>query len=307
MTKKLYEISKGLLNISGIAELLEYGEQTLSDITGKKVEILYGDKATLENPFAKWCYENSCACGFGESEFPAEKHRYAPIRYKKKTVGVVSFDCSESGIDDDLWDVVSTVISQISLSVEREILSSIEEKAEKKQRNERIKTNLIRSLAHDLQTPLTGISSGAKELQRNIDSMSEEQVRESLNDINNSIDWLCSMVENLLNITMLQSNEDLNMEVEPCSAYEMLKTVSDAMSPSAENHNFIVLKPEEDFRFEGDKQLLSQALNNAVDNAFRHTKCNCDIILRASKKNNKVIFEVEDNGGVTFTAVLPVE
>ena len=59
VTKKLYEISKGLLNISGIDELLEYGEQTLSDITGKKVEILYGDKAALENPFAKWCYENS--------------------------------------------------------------------------------------------------------------------------------------------------------------------------------------------------------------------------------------------------------
>lgn len=296
-TKKLYKISKGMLNITGIEELLAYGEETLSDVADCNVKILYGEDEVFKNPFAKWCFQNSSPCGAGEDEFPAEKNRYVPIRYNKKTVGVVIFDCNKKSIDEDTWNIVGAVISQISLTIERDIMSSHEEETKLKARQDRIKTNLLQSVAHDLQKPLSDISIGSAKLQKNGDNMSKEEFDSIIERINSSTDWLCNTVENLFNMTKLQSDASLEINKSLVSVTDIINTVAQGVASRVYSHNFVTLPPAEDFFINADKQLLCQALTNAVDNAFRHTRSDCDVVLKVEKKDKKAVFRVDDNGG----------
>jgi two-component system sensor histidine kinase KdpD len=73
--------------------------------------------------------------------------------------------------------------------------------------------------------------------------------------------------------------------------------VSSSVVSRVYNHDFLTLAPNEDFMINVDSQLLCQALVNVLDNAFRHTRNDCDVVLKAQEKDKKVVFQIDDNGG----------
>ena len=68
---------------------------------------------------------------------------------------------------------------------------------------ETIRSNILRSVSHDLRTPLTAISGAAAVLLSSEEPRSEKDVS-LLNDIKNDAEALTTMVENLLSITRIQ-------------------------------------------------------------------------------------------------------
>ena len=95
---------------------------------------------------------------------------------------------------------------------------------------ERIRSDLLRALSHDIRTPLTSISGAASTLLDSPD-ISPEEYRYLLNDIKQESKWLIRMVENLLSITKLDNGAILETEL-----WAVDEVIAEAMEKIQKNY-----------------------------------------------------------------------
>jgi len=74
---------------------------------------------------------------------------------------------------------------------------------------EKFKNSLLRSISHDIRTPLTSIAGNASFLLESIDTVDTESTKALLGDIERDASWLSDMVTNLLNLTKYRTEEFL--------------------------------------------------------------------------------------------------
>ena len=130
ITTKLNAIGSGFLNLAGRPAIARYSCDSLKKLTEKRVDILIrsSDNEEFSDSIAEWCYRNSMICGHGEAQFGENTSLYVPIKNSNKTYGVIIFDCCDGDLEEEEKVYVDTVISQITLVLERERLN--EEKEE---------------------------------------------------------------------------------------------------------------------------------------------------------------------------------
>ena len=159
---------------------------------------------------------------------------------------------------------------------------------------ETIRSNIFRSVSHDLRTPLTAISGAAAVLMSSEEMRSEKNLS-LLNDIRTDANTLIVMVENLLSVTRLQDGSMLLNKRE-----EMLEEViGDAVMtvrrrfPSAQ----ITLELSEDILFLSmDPILIKQVTVNLLENAIRHSGTPQELELHLFRREDWAMVEVRDHG-----------
>ena len=160
---------------------------------------------------------------------------------------------------------------------------------------EKIRSNLLRSVSHDIRTPLTSIVGNASALLEQKDSLSEAEKEALLQGIRQEGRWLSRIVENILSITRISGNEEiLNMKdelVEEVVGSAVLKFKK--RSPEA----VISVKiPEEPLLVPMDPILVEQVLINLLDNAYEHGEEPGTIGIIVGADDDTVSFAVEDEG-----------
>lgn len=297
ITAKLNEIGSGFLNLSGYQQIKEYSEASLSGLIGKRVTVLLKEDENQEfsNSMAEWCYRQSIPCGHGEFQFPDDNGLYVPIRNREKTYGVIIFDCAGWTLNEEEKIYVDTVISQITLVIEREQLSREKENSRVQVERERLKSTLLRSISHDLRTPLTGISGSAGFLYDNLGIIDGDTARSMLKDICTDSEWLSTMVENLLNMTRIQEGRlDINKKKEVVD--DIISSAVRLVSKRIGNHVLRTETPEDILLFAVDGRLFIQVLVNLLDNAFRHSGDGTTVTLSVSRESRFLKFVVSDDG-----------
>ncbi|MFA5658366.1 MAG: DUF4118 domain-containing protein, partial [Oscillospiraceae bacterium] len=66
ITNKLYKISSGYLNITGLESIVEYGQKSLEQLIGRQC-VIHINESYHSNTAVRWCADNAMICGFGES------------------------------------------------------------------------------------------------------------------------------------------------------------------------------------------------------------------------------------------------
>ena len=159
---------------------------------------------------------------------------------------------------------------------------------------ETIRSNIFRSVSHDLRTPLTAISGAAAVLMSSEEMQSEKNLS-LLNDIRTDANTLIVMVENLLSVTRLQDGSMLLNKRE-----EMLEEViGDAVMtvrrrfPSTQ----IALDLSEDILFLSmDPILIKQVTVNLLENSIRHSGTSQELELHLFRQEDWAVVEVRDHG-----------
>ena len=253
------------------------------------------EKKEFPNYMAEWCYRQSIPCGHGECQFPDDNGLYVPIRNREKTYGVIIFDCEGWTLSEEEKIYVDTVISQLTLVIERELLSREKENTRIQVERERLKSTLLRSISHDLRTPLTGITGSAGFLLDNLGIMDEATIKSMLKDICSDAEWLSTMVENLLNLTRIQEGRlDINKKKEVVD--DLVASAVRLVSNRVGNHTLKMETPEDILLVSVDGRLFIQVLVNLLDNAFRHSGTGTTVTLRVKQDGNCLKFVVSDNG-----------
>ena len=159
---------------------------------------------------------------------------------------------------------------------------------------EKLKSNMLRSISHDFRTPLTGIM-GAAGLLKEADELDAGVRKELAGEIQEQSVWLMRLMENILNMTKLESEEfeiRKNQEVVDDLIYEAVSHIIGLR----EKRRFEIKLPSELIVVNVDGKLMVQVLVNLLDNAMKHTGENGWICIEARYDAGKVWISVEDDG-----------
>ena len=96
------------------------------------------------------------------------------------------------------------VVDECGHALERLALSIRERDMELRMEKETLRANLLRTISHDLRTPLTSISGDADILLADGERMDVDRRRSMYRDIREESQWLVGLVENLLSITRIE-------------------------------------------------------------------------------------------------------
>lgn len=160
---------------------------------------------------------------------------------------------------------------------------------------EQLRANLLRSISHDLRTPLTSISGNASNLLSNGEKFDVETKKQLYSDIYDDSIWLITLVENLLSITKIEEGR-LNIRLQAEILDEIITEALQHISRKKEEH-IISFQTSEDFILvKADARLIMQVIINIVDNAFKYTQKGSEIVITTQKMKDKAVVRIADNG-----------
>ena len=151
--------------------------------------------------------------------------------------------------------------------MEKEELLKQQREAEIRLEKEQLRANLLRSISHDLRSPLTSISGNAENLIGNETILSAEKRQKIYHDIYNDSMWLINLVENLLSITRIE-NGSMELNIQGEIAEEVLDEAVRHINRRGK-HQHIQVECEEILIAKMDVKLILQVLINLVDNAVK--------------------------------------
>jgi signal transduction histidine kinase/HAMP domain-containing protein len=160
---------------------------------------------------------------------------------------------------------------------------------------EKLKADFITTVSHDLRAPM-GILRGYSTMIQMVGELNPQQ-KEYAGRIADGLEGLDQMVEKLLDIGRIESGEKL--QTESVAPIDLVDHVVRLLQPQAAQRKVQVMREltlSQDVAIEADKTLLQQALYNLVDNAIKFSPVNGQVFLRLQSLEDKVIFEIQDQG-----------
>ncbi len=104
-------------------------------------------------------------------------------------------------LDKVQQEFLDAIVPQIAVVLERERLYEKQQETQMEVQRERLRADMLRTISHDLRTPLTGIMGLASTMLTNFESVSDDIKKNFLHNIYDDADWLNELVENILNTT----------------------------------------------------------------------------------------------------------
>lgn len=177
------------------------------------------------------------------------------------------------------------------------LTTQAKQKEELRLENEKVKmrANLLRSVSHDIRTPLTGIV-GASSVMLENPQLSEDERRELLKDVRDDAQWLIQVVENLLSITRM-SSDSAQIQKQTEAAEEIMAVAATKFRKRHPDIAMKVLVPDEVLWIPMDVILIEQVLVNLLENAAIHGKETSEILMSVRQAGRFAEFIVSDDGG----------
>lgn len=175
-----------------------------------------------------------------------------------------------------------------SLMMSRIILH---EKLKLEAEKERIRSNFLRSISHDLRTPLTSIITNARSLSIELSDLND---RENALIICEEAEKLLKMVENILSISKMNAELDFAMEDELVE--ELIETAVNNFKKRYEDAKTYVTFPDNIIFVNVNASLIIQVLFNLLENAYLHAESTIPIVIYVDEDKKWVNINVKDFG-----------
>ena len=248
-----------------------------------------------EREVAQWVLSNNKRAGVGTETLPDALCTYLSIRTGERVYGVVGIAASEKPLDSFESSILLSVLGECALALENQKNVEEKEAAAVLAKNEQLRANLLRSISHDLRTPLTSISGNASNLLSNESVLDADTRRQMYEDIYDDALWLTGLVENLLYITRIEDKR-LDLELRDELVSEVVQEAVKRLDRKAEGHVISVVS-DDDFVFARmDARLVVQVLINLLTNAVKYTPEGSHITVRTAKDGDRLRISVEDDG-----------
>ncbi len=251
-----------------------------------------------EAAVAAWVASNGEAAGAGTDTLREARCLYLPVSTQDTVwgvIGVVVDPQDREAPDAFERNLLTALLDECGRAAERLVLARRHRDLAVKAEKEELRSNLLRSISHDLRTPLTSISGDADMLVADEGALSAEQRQRLAADIAEDARWLIGLVENLLSVTRLDEG-GVTVHQEPELVAEVVDEALRHVSRRAADHQITVRIEDDMLLASMDARLMVQVLVNLVNNAIAYTPVDSSIEVAAWQEGDRVRLSVSDNG-----------
>ena len=315
-TRILFETNQVLGKAAGSEEITEVVANQLIKLLGKDVIVYLADEekllipqiypvspetdqgiylSTEEKKVAQWVFGHNRQAGATTEIYPQAVCLYYSARVNEKVYGVIGVAIPKEPLDAFENSILLSILGEYALALENDKILREKEAVALRAQNERLRANLLRSISHDLRTPLTSISGNASILMSDGDHFDEETKHQLYTDIYDDSIWLIELVENLLAISKIEDNH-MNMQFTTEVLDEVLMAALEHVDRRKSEHRMVVNNSDELLLIKMDARLIVQVIINVVNNAIKYTQQGSVITISTEKQGDKAVIQIKDNG-----------
>ena len=249
-----------------------------------------------EQNVIQWVWQNRKRAGATTQNFPKAKRLYLAIRTGQQVFGVVGIPIDQKNQPDAFTSsVLFSILGECALALESLRNAEEKEKAAVLAKNEQLRANLLRSISHDLRTPLTAISGNADTLLHSYNVLDEQTRKQIFTDIYDDAQWLTGLVENLLSVTKI-ADGSVKLRLSDQVVDDIVSEALRHIDRRSAEHHITVDCGDEPLLVRVDAGLIVQVLINLVNNAVKYTPAGSNIRITAIPRENMAEICVSDNG-----------
>lgn len=315
-TKMLFETNQHLQKAHNQADILAISAQQLHKILARDIIVYAATEDGLheaqlllnhttadascyrnksEQAVAKWTFINNKRAGAGTDTLSDARCTYLAIRSGNEVYGVVGVAVADQPLDPHESDILLSILGECALALENEKNLEEKEAAAVLAKNEQLRANLLRSISHDLRTPLTAISGNASNLLSNGEAFDCDTKKRMVTDIYDDAVWLINLVENLLSVSRLEEGR-MNLHLSAELIDEVVAEALRHINRKSVDYHIHVQDNDEFLLAQMDAKLIVQVIINIVDNAIKYTPPGSTIDISWQQHGAMLECAIADNG-----------
>ncbi len=306
-----FNLTRDLLVSTDMETVLGLIERHVKDVIGSEVAVFVkrnGEVETLRTGTVNLstsiadlkardlALDQGIEAGLGTQAQPLAHGLYIPIARQEKMSGCMAvYPKSGSGeFPAEQLRMLDTFAGLLGIAIERIWAEEVQLDAERQIRDASLQNTLLRSVSHDLKTPLTSITGFANQLYESPDGSIEDR-KLTYQTIRDEAWRLTNLINNLLSMTKLESGV-LKLNTEMMFVEELFGTAVSQVRPRLNSRKIKIDLPEDIPDVMVDSMLINQALINLLENAIKYTPDGTLITMRARKISTGVQLSILDDG-----------
>ena len=160
---------------------------------------------------------------------------------------------------------------------------------------DRMKTEFLSTAAHQIRTPLTSIQGFSEILLTR--EIGKEETRKFLTYINKQAVELAAIINELLDISRIESEKGFKVEKHPCSIQSIIEENVRIFEETSKIHRFHIDLESDIPDISMDRDKISQAIKNLLSNATKYSPEGGEIWISARRRDQKTIeISISDQG-----------
>ena len=248
-----------------------------------------------EKEIAGWVFSHQQSAGFRMEQFEEAQSQYYPVCLNGYCYGVIGILLNRVPPEPFENSIVTSILGECALALENLRNAKEKERASVMVRNEQLRSNLLRSISHDIRTPLTSISGNASNLLSHYQQLDDETREQVFSDIYDDAEWLIDLVENLLSVSRIE-NGQIELHLSSEVTIDVIEEALGHVDRKAAEHNIIIQDTDDILLVDMDARLIMQVLINLINNAIKNTPPGSEIRIESRQVGNEAVVTVRDNG-----------
>ncbi|MDD5036456.1 MAG: sensor histidine kinase KdpD [Methylococcaceae bacterium] len=247
---------------------------------------------------AQWVFDHGEMAGQGTHTLPGSKAVYFPLTSLEGTIGVLALlpvNLRRIFLPEQR-KLLETFINQLVQAIARVRLAENAKTTQIRTEVKRLRNDLLRSISHDMRSPLATIVGSSSTLLEHDDTLNPADRRELSRAILEEAMRMSNLANNILDMAKFESGAmQLNRQWYPLE--DIIGTVLGRLAKRLEQRSVKVEIPSECPLLYLDSVLIEQVLFNLLDNSARYTPEGTPIEISAELQDEGVIIKVSDQGG----------
>ena len=307
-THALYQLTRELTNASGLEEVSNIVVRYIHKYFNLNCAILLKDEqnhlekeirhdskikfSENELSIAAWVFRHSSKAGKFTDTLPSTDFTFYPLTGNNDNMGVISVEhnIKLTQGEEQFWEAF---LSQISGKYEREFLRNTAKKAYILTESDKLYKTLFNSISHELRIPVATIMGASDVLLSQ--QYPEETKLKLYNEINTASVRLNRLIENLLNMSRLESGR-ISPRPDWCDVHDLANTLSKTLQNELIPFHLSVVIPADMPMVYIDFGLIEQVLHNLILNATQYSPSESNIRLKFFYDNGFLSIQVMDRG-----------
>ena len=241
-----------------------------------------------------WTAVNRRHSGALTSQYDDLDRRWYSIHSEEYSYGILGIDMKHGQLSELDRTLLLSVISEFTLSLNTARVNREKQETQIEAEKEHLRAGLLRSISHDLRTPLTAICGNAAHLAANSSALSEDDRHKLYNDLQENASWLAGQMENILSMTRLENDTPLRMSAE--NVEDVIEESLKHLYQSADGHRIVFERSTDTVFAVMDAKMIMLVLVNLIGNALKYTPEGSTVTISYKKEGNRAAVTVADDG-----------